>query len=77
LRKLEEAYDPNDRIAALTYVQERQSRGEVVTGLLYLDAEPEDTHGILNTVDTPLNALGEADLCPGNEALQRINESFR
>ncbi len=77
LRKLATNYDPHDRVAALTYVQRKQDEGEVVTGLLYLDQDATDCHAILETVDTPLNALGEADLCPGNAALKPINASFR
>ena len=77
LRKLAADYDPHDRVAALSYVQRKQLDGEVVTGLLYLDQEASDCHAILETVDTPLNALQEADLCPGNAALKPINASFR
>lgn len=77
LRKLATNYDPHDRVGALAYVQRKQNEGEVVTGLLYLDADASDCHAILETVDTPLNALGEADLCPGNAALKPINASFR
>ena len=77
MRKLATNYDPHDRVAALAYVQRKQAEGEVVTGLLYLDQEASDCHAILETVDTPLNALTEADLCPGNAALKSINASFR
>ncbi len=77
LRKLHPEYDPRDRIAAMTYLQERHADGEIVTGLLYLDPEPEDMHGFLGTTERPLNALGEAELCPGNEALQRLNAALR
>jgi 2-oxoglutarate ferredoxin oxidoreductase subunit beta len=28
-------------------------------------------------VETPLNALGEAELCPGSAALDKINASLR
>lgn len=77
LRKLAQDYDPHDRVAALHYVQSHQAEGEVVTGLLYLDPEPMDCHDILGTVDTPLNQLTEADLCPGNGALAAVNASFR
>jgi len=28
-------------------------------------------------VEKPLNALGEAELVPGNEALQKLNASLR
>ncbi|HTO57451.1 MAG TPA: hypothetical protein VMJ74_06630, partial [Pseudomonadales bacterium] len=62
---------------ALAYVQHKQNEGEVVTGLLYLDQDASDCHAILETVDEPLNALNEADLCPGDAALKSVNASFR
>jgi 2-oxoglutarate/2-oxoacid ferredoxin oxidoreductase subunit beta len=77
LRKLAPTYDPHDRIAAMAFLQQRQSMGEIVTGLLYVDPEPEDLHAYLNTVETPLNALGDADLCPGADALEKLNASLR
>jgi 2-oxoglutarate/2-oxoacid ferredoxin oxidoreductase subunit beta len=77
LRKLADGYDAHDRVAALSYVQRKQAEGEVVTGLLYLDPDAADCHAILGTVDVPLNALTEADLCPGDAALKSINASFR
>lgn len=77
LYKLDERYDPHDRVGALNYVQRRAQEGEIVTGLLYVDPDATDTHQILDTVNTPLNALTEADLCPGSDALAAINDSFR
>ena len=77
LRKLNDDYDANNRIAAMNFLQEHQARGEVVTGLLYVDPEPEDLHVYANTVATPLNALWERDLCPGAAALAKINASLR
>ena len=77
LRKVAADYDPTDRIAALRYTGERQAAGEVVTGLLYLDPEPIDLHDNMETVATPLNALGEAELCPGSAALAKLNASLR
>ncbi|HEX6980989.1 MAG TPA: 2-oxoacid:ferredoxin oxidoreductase subunit beta, partial [Alphaproteobacteria bacterium] len=64
LRKLEEGYDPTDRLGAMSFLAERQAAGELVTGLLYLDPEPQDLHAYLGTVDQPLNALGDAELVP-------------
>ena len=61
----------------MTYLQERQAAGELVTGLLYLDPEPQDLHDYLNTVETPLNTLGEAELVPGASALEKFNQSLR
>ncbi len=77
LYKLDENYDVHDRVGALNYVQRRQEEGEVVTGLLYVDPDASDCHEILDTVHRPLNELQEVDLCPGNDMLQTINESFR
>ncbi|MEZ5729839.1 MAG: 2-oxoacid:ferredoxin oxidoreductase subunit beta [Burkholderiaceae bacterium] len=77
MRKLHALYDPTDRVAATNYIQQRQSAGEVVTGLLYFDPRPDDMHAHLNTVETPFNQLDERHLCPGSNALEHINASMR
>jgi len=77
LRKLRADYDPSDRIAAMNYIQERQAQGEVVTGLLYVDAEAGDLHEHLKTAATPFNRLGVAELCPGSAVLAKINSALR
>ena len=77
LRKLHADYDPTDRYAAMSYMNEHQSRGEVVTGLLYLDPLATDLHTALNTTHRPLNTLGRAELCPGVAALEKMNASLR
>ncbi len=77
LAKLHPEYDPHNRTAALAYLQEREKAGEVVTGLLFVDFDADDLHANLNTVDTPLNRLGEKELCPGSVKLAAINASYR
>jgi 2-oxoglutarate ferredoxin oxidoreductase subunit beta len=77
LRKIEEEYDPTDRLAAMAYVQHGHADGEVVTGLLYIDNAPKNLHDRMNTIPTPLNALQTADLCPGSSALAAINAGLR
>ena len=77
LAKLHPEYDAHDRIGAMTYMQQRASAGEVVTGLIYMDPAPRDMHAALNTVDVPLNRLTEKELCPGSAALEKINASLR
>ncbi len=77
LRKLNADYDPSDRIAAMNFIQERQARGEVVTGLLYVDAEAGDLHHHLNTADLAFNKLDARQLCPGTSVLDQINSSLR
>ncbi len=77
LRKLHADYDPADRLVAMDYLQQRHAVGEIVTGLLYLDADATDLHAALNTVDTPLMELAESDLVPGAVALEKFNASLR
>jgi 2-oxoglutarate ferredoxin oxidoreductase subunit beta len=77
LRKVDADYDVHDRLAAMAFLQKHAAKGQVVTGLLYVDAESEDLHSHLNTVAAPLNMLGEKELCPGSAALEKINASLR
>jgi 2-oxoglutarate ferredoxin oxidoreductase subunit beta len=77
LRKLDASYDPSDKSAAMTYLETRRARGEVVTGLLYLDPASDDLHAALQTAATPLNALVDADLVPGSAPLAGINAALR
>jgi 2-oxoglutarate ferredoxin oxidoreductase subunit beta len=77
LRKIDADYDAHDRVAAMTFLQKHAAKGQIVTGLLYVDPDSEDLHSHLDTVDTPLNQLGESALCPGSAALDKINASLR
>ncbi len=77
LRKLHAEYDVHDRIAAMNYLQERKAAGEIVTGVLHVDPDPEDLHAHLDTVESPFNSLTESDLCPGVEALEKFNVQHR
>ena len=65
------------RIEAIRTLEEARANQRILTGILYINPESKDTHEILHTVDTPLNALDAQNLCPGNEILQKINENFR
>ena len=77
LRKLDADYDVHDRLAAMSFLARHTAKGQVVTGLLYVDPDSEDLHAHLNTVDTPLNTLEADALCPGSAALDKINASLR
>ena len=77
LRKIAAEYDVHDRLAAMTWLQERSARGEIATGLLYVDPEPEDLHKHLKTARTAFNELDEAALVPGAAALEKVNASLR
>jgi 2-oxoglutarate ferredoxin oxidoreductase subunit beta len=77
LQKLAEDWDPQNRQSAMNAMHHAKQKGEILTGLLYLNTETKDLHHILKTVAEPLNILNEAQLCPGNKALQEINAGFR
>ena len=76
-RKVAADYDPRNRDAAYAYVRERQRRGEVVTGLLYIDQGAADMHGVSGTVARPLVELPYEELCPGSGALAELMEEYR
>jgi 2-oxoglutarate ferredoxin oxidoreductase subunit beta len=77
LHKLEKDWDPLDRMSSIIAVQKAKQKGEILTGLLYLDPESSDLHNILKTSDRPLNALTKDELCPGSDALAPLNASLR
>jgi 2-oxoglutarate ferredoxin oxidoreductase subunit beta len=77
LHKLRDDYDPSDKVAAMSYLESRRARGEVVTGLLYVRPDSADMHDALETVEAPLNVLSDADLVPGSAALAALNASLR
>jgi 2-oxoglutarate ferredoxin oxidoreductase subunit beta len=77
LRKLDADYDVHDRLAAMTFMQKHTAKGQVVTGLLFVEPESADLHAHLNTVETPLNTLNARDLSPGAAALEKINAGLR
>ena len=77
LRKTDQDYDPTDRSGAFAYVQEHQKRGEIVTGLLYIDAKRPDMHALAGTIDKDLVELPYEDLCPGAKVLDELQTNFR
>jgi len=77
LRKIDAEYDPRDRLAAMTFLQQHAAQDQIVTGLLYVDPDAEDLHARLDTVERPLSQLQADDLCPGSAALDKINAGLR
>ncbi len=77
IHRLDDVYDPRDSDTALTILRQRHAKGQVVTGLLYIDEEDADMHDLLGTTKQPLNAVPMGDLCPGNAELAKINNSLR
>jgi 2-oxoglutarate ferredoxin oxidoreductase subunit beta len=76
-RKVASDYDPTDRDAAYAYVRQRQGKGEVVTGLLYIDESAPDMHAVSGTAERALVELPFGELCPGSGALAELMEEYR
>lgn len=76
LHKLDTQWNPKDRFSAITALENAKKKGEILTGLLYINENSKDLHTLLNTTDTPLNKLKEDVLCPGAEKLKEINKTL-
>jgi 2-oxoglutarate ferredoxin oxidoreductase subunit beta len=77
LKKIDEAYDPTDPVKAHAYIHEHQLKGEIVTGLLYINEKGDDMHGLAGTSEVPLVDIPYEKLNPGLEALREFQDSLR
>jgi len=77
LRHTENEHDVLDRMSAQQALAKAKKENTILTGLLYVDPHADEMHDILGTTATPLNELGEKELCPGVGILDSINAGFR
>ena len=72
LKKLDEGYDPTDKIQALRVLHETRERGEFATGLIYVEPTSQDFITGLNLVDGPLATLPQDQVRPPKSVLEEI-----
>ncbi len=77
LRKVEQDYNPSDKMAATRLLHEVSRRGEFATGIIYIEPDKEDFLETLNLVDEPLAFLPTERVRPPKAALDEIMESLR
>lgn len=77
LSKLDNSHDPLNKASAIAALEESQSRGEVLTGLVYYSDKQEEMHIQNHTVDAPLNTIAFEDLCPGSSELDKLQKAFQ
>jgi 2-oxoglutarate ferredoxin oxidoreductase subunit beta len=77
LKSVPEGYDPTDRRGVTAYLSEQEGRGEIVTGLLFVDETVPNLHETNNSPVTPMTQLPFEKLCPGAAELDRFQEDFR
>jgi len=77
LRKLEEDYDPTDKVRAITRMNEAKRDGEILTGVLYVNTQALTFLDMLNLTDDPLATLPQSVVRPGREVLEQVMEELR
>jgi 2-oxoglutarate/2-oxoacid ferredoxin oxidoreductase subunit beta len=72
LRKLHENYDPKDRAHAVKTLMDAHAKGDVLTGVFFIDTEKPTFTDLLNLVDEPLATLPQERTRPGKQVLEEI-----
>jgi 2-oxoglutarate ferredoxin oxidoreductase subunit beta len=76
LRKINAEYDPTNKGAALQMLTESHDKGEIVTGLFYVDPKRANFIDLLNVMDEPLATLPESKVRPPKEVLDQVMQSL-
>ena len=77
LRKADDSYSPQDRSQSFKSIKEASDKGELLTGLLYIDESQPDFTETENTITKPLNQVTFEDLCPGSKALNKLLDDYK
>lgn len=77
LHKLEQDWNPQDRLSSANALMKARMDNKILTGLIFIDEDSDPLHSVLNTTQKPLNTLTEKELCPGSKGLEGINAGFR
>jgi len=77
LHKLDQDWDPFNRISAMNAIQTAKAKDEILTGLIYINPDTSDLHELIQTNEEPLNTLTQKELCPGTAILEAINDDLR
>jgi 2-oxoglutarate/2-oxoacid ferredoxin oxidoreductase subunit beta len=77
LKKLEEDYDPTNRVTAVKRLMESHEKGEVLTGVFYVDTQKQNFTELLNMTDEPLALLEQERIRPRKDVLEKVMESLR
>jgi 2-oxoglutarate ferredoxin oxidoreductase subunit beta len=77
IRKTGREYDSTNRRAALEALEEAETKGEVLTGVLYVNTGKPTFVDLLNMAEEPLATLPESRVRPPKEALETVMEELR
>ncbi len=77
IRKLQRDFDPTDRFKALVALEESEAKGEVLTGVLYLNTAKPTFLELLNLADEPIATLPEPRVRPSRTVLDQVMDELR
>jgi 2-oxoglutarate/2-oxoacid ferredoxin oxidoreductase subunit beta len=77
IRKLGREFDPTNRLAALSALEEAEAKGEVLTGVLYINPEKPTFLDLLNLPPEPLATQPESKTRPSRQVLEEVLEELR
>ena len=77
IRKLDRNYDPTNRLEGLKALEEAEAKGEVLTGVLYVNPNKPTFLDLLNMGDEPLGTLPESKTRPSKAVLDEVMEELR
>ena len=76
LRKLEEGYDPRNKLGAVTRLMQAHAQQEVLTGVLYVDTDAPNFHDLLGLPVAPLATLPPDQVRPPKRILDEVMDSL-
>ena len=77
LRKLEEEYDPRDQGMAMQRLHEAHQKGEVLTGVFYVNPDKPTFIDLLNMTEDPLATLPQDRIRPPKSVLDAAMAELR
>jgi 2-oxoglutarate ferredoxin oxidoreductase subunit beta len=77
IRKLHREYDPTNRLTAASLLEESEAKGEVLTGVLYVNTSKPTFLEQLNLADEPIATLPQSKTRPSREVLDQVMEELR
>lgn len=77
IKKLGRDYDPTSKFDALKAIDEAGKKGEVLTGIFYVDTAKPNFFELLNIEEAPLATLPDWKVRPPREALEQVMEELR
>ena len=77
IRKLGRDFDPTNRLAALAAIEDAESKGAVLTGVLYVNTGKPTFLDLLNLPAEPIATLPESRVRPSRAVLEEVMEELR